>query len=77
MFADRPDNWVVLEIMASVDDTNPATKYWQAGAVDTYTAITGNSTAVLSKFVSWPILGSLLAIVVASMCVIKSSTSSE
>ena len=34
MFADRPDNWVVLEIMTSVDDTNPAYKVlagWSGG----------------------------------------------
>jgi len=34
MFADCPDNWVVLEIMASVDDTNPSYKVlagWSGG----------------------------------------------
>ena len=37
MFADRPDNWVVLEIMTSVDDTNPAYKVlagWSGGYLD-------------------------------------------
>lgn len=34
MFAECPDNWVVLEIMASVDDTNPIYKVlagWSGG----------------------------------------------
>tara|TARA_R110000782_G_scaffold108917_3_gene197624 strand:+ start:1230 stop:1754 length:525 start_codon:yes stop_codon:yes gene_type:complete len=62
MFADRPDNWVVLEIMASVNDTKPPTYKvlagWSGGYLDgDYWKLNSGIVEVRELDKSWVFIG--------------------